>query len=157
MSLLGLGEPVRTLPTTFGGALPPEFPRRSVLPGCLVVQGRAFAQDRGAAAALARCDALRDWPLVVLVDDAAKAAKSSVNFLWTTFTRFEPAADLHARELSLVRTQPCWTPPIVIDARMKPSYPKELFCDPDTAQVSARWRESTPSPRSRWATAIAAT
>ena len=147
--LLGLGEPVRTLPTTFTGALPPEFARAEVFcPGCLVVQGPPFAQNRAAAAALAKCDAVRDWPLVVLVDDAAKAAKSSVNFLWTTFTRFEPAADLHARELSLVHTQPCWTPPIVLDARMKPSYPKELFCDPDTAKkVSARWREYFPSGR----------
>ena len=147
--LLGLGEPVRTLPTVFTGALPPEFARAEVFcPGCLVVQGPPFAQNRAAAAALAKCDAVRDWPLVVLVDDAAKAAKSSVNFLWTTFTRFEPAADLHARELSLVHTQPCWTPPIVIDARMKPSYPKELFCDPDTAKkVSARWREYFPSGR----------
>lgn len=147
--LLGLGEPVRTLPTAFRGALPPEFARAEVFcPGCLVVQGPPFATNRAAAAALAKCDAVRDWPLVVLVDDAAKAAKSSVNFLWTTFTRFEPAADLHARELSLVHTQPCWTPPIVIDARMKPSYPKELFCDPDTAKkVSARWREYFPSGR----------
>ncbi|MFN7588531.1 MAG: UbiD family decarboxylase [Planctomycetota bacterium] len=147
--LLGLGEPVRTLPTVFTGALPPEFARAEVFcPGCLVVQGPPFATNRAAAAALAKCDAVRDWPLVVLVDDAAKAAKSSVNFLWTTFTRFEPAADLHARELSLVHTQPCWTPPIVIDARMKPSYPKELFCDPDTAKkVSARWREYFPSGR----------
>ncbi|MCU0866091.1 MAG: UbiD family decarboxylase [Planctomycetes bacterium] len=144
--LLGLGEPVRTLPTTFPGSLPPEFPRAEVFcPGCLVVQGPAFATARDAAAALAKLDALRDWPLVVLVDDAHKAAKSSVNFLWTTFTRFEPAADLHARKLELVRSQPCWTPPIVIDARMKPSYPKELFCDPDTAKkVSARWREYFP-------------
>lgn len=147
--LLGLGEPVRTLPTAFTGALPPEFARAEVFcPGCLVVQGPPFAQNRAAAAALAKCDAVRDWPLVVLVDDAAKAAKSSVNFLWTTFTRFEPAADLHARELSLVHTQPCWTPPIVLDARMKPSYPKELFCDPDTAKtVSARWREYFPAGR----------
>lgn len=147
--LLGLGEPVRTLPTAFRGALPPEFARAEVFcPGCLVVQGPPFATNRAAAAALAKCDAVRDWPLVVLVDDAAKAAKSSVNFLWTTFTRFEPAADLHARELSLVHTQPCWTPPIVIDARMKPSYPKELFCDPDTAKkVSARWREYFPAGR----------
>lgn len=147
--LLGLGEPVRTLPTVFTGALPPEFARAEVFcPGCLVVQGPPFAQNRAAAAALAKGDAVREWPLVVLVDDAAKAAKSSVNFLWTTFTRFEPAADLHARELSLVHTQPCWTPPIVIDARMKPSYPKELFCDPDTAKkVSARWRDYFPSGR----------
>ena len=144
--LLGLGEPVRTLPEQFTGGLPPPFARaRPFCPGCLVVQGPPFAGDRGAAAALARVPALAGWPLVVLVDDAAQAARSTVNFLWTTFTRFEPAADLHARELALVRSQPSWTPPIVIDARMKPSYPKELFCDPDTAKlVSRRWREYFP-------------
>jgi UbiD family decarboxylase len=144
--LLGLGDPVRTLPTAFAGALPPPFVRAEVFcPGCLVVQGPAFAQDRGAAEALAALPALADWPLVVLVDDAAKTARSPVNFLWTTFTRFEPAADLHARAVRLVRHQPSYTLPVVIDARMKPSYPKELFCDPDTAaRVARRWREYFP-------------
>ena len=34
---------------------------------------------------------------------------------------------------------------VVIDARMKPNYPDELFCDPDTAQtVSNRWSEYFP-------------
>ena len=61
--------------------------------GCLVVSGTAFERDRGLPARLARSDRLRDWPLVVLVDDAATAAKSAINFLWTTFTRFEPAAE----------------------------------------------------------------
>ncbi|MBL9079561.1 MAG: UbiD family decarboxylase [Planctomycetes bacterium] len=144
--LLGLGDPVRRLPTEFTGALPPPF--RSAVPfcaGCLVVDGPGAAQDRGAAAALAQLPALADWPLVVLVDDAARAARSSVNFLWTTFTRFEPAADLHGRDLRLVRGQPSWTPPVVIDARMKPGYPAELFCDDRTARcVDRRWREYFP-------------
>ncbi|MBL8730439.1 MAG: UbiD family decarboxylase [Planctomycetes bacterium] len=144
--LLGLGEPVRTLPTAFTGELPPPF--RSAVPfcaGCLCVDGPAFADARDAAAALARLPATTDWPLVVLVDDATRAARSAVNFLWTTFTRFEPAADLHARDLRLVRSQPSYSPPVVIDARMKPSYPKELFCDPDTAKlVDRRWREYFP-------------
>jgi 3-polyprenyl-4-hydroxybenzoate decarboxylase len=144
--LLGLGEPMRTLPSTFTGNLPPPF--RSAVPfcaGCLCVDGPDFANAREAAAALAQMPAVTDWPLVVLVDDAARAAKSTVNFLWTTFTRFEPAADLHARDLRLVRSQPSYTPPVVIDARMKPSYPKELFCDPDTAaRVERRWREYFP-------------
>ena len=145
--LLGIGEPVRTLPTEFSGALPPQFPKARVFcPGCLVVQGPGFAGWRSAARDLAQCQALANWPLVVLVDDADKAAKSAVNFLWTTFTRFEPASDLHGKDLQLVRTQPSWTPPVVIDARMKPTYPKELFCDPDTAKkVSARWREYFPT------------
>ena len=49
--LLGLGEPVRTLPLEFAGALPPPFPEARVFcPGCLVVQGPAFANARDAVA-----------------------------------------------------------------------------------------------------------
>jgi len=145
--LLGLGEPKRTLPVEFTGELPPPFVRAEVFcPGCLVVQGPEFAANTTAAQALANVPALANWPLVVLVDNARQAARSSVNFLWTTFTRFEPAADLHARAVQLVRLQPSYTPPIVIDARMKPNYPKELFCDPDTAaKVTRRWREYFPT------------
>ena len=145
--LLGLGDPVRELRGEFSGALPPPFREARVFcAGCLVVAGPTFADDRAAAAALAQLPALDHWPLVVLVDDAEVASRSAVNFLWTTFTRFEPAADIHARELRLVRSQPSYTPPIVIDARMKPSYPQELFCDPDTASlVSRRWREYFPA------------
>lgn len=144
--MLGLGEPVRKLPTEFTGQLPAGFDKvRVFCPGCLVVQGPKFAADREAADQLVKSAALDDWPLVVLVDDADQAARSSVNFLWTTFTRFEPAADIHARDLRLVRSQPSYTPPIVIDSRMKPDYPDELFCDPDTASlVSRRWNEYFP-------------
>ncbi len=145
--LLGLGDPVRELPTVFQGALPSGFDRAAVFcPGCLCVSGRSFADYRGAAQDLAAADGLRDWPLVVLVDDAEKAARSSMNFLWTTFTRFEPAADLVAKAQRTVRHQQVYTPPIVIDARMKPSYPEELFCDPDTARtVDRRWSEYFPA------------
>ena len=53
--------------------------------------------------------------------DAERATRSSANFLWTTFTRFDPAADIHAAQVELVHHHPAFTPPIVIDARMKPS------------------------------------
>ena len=144
--MLGLGEPVRDLPSEFTGALPPPFVKAAVFcPGCLVVEGPKFAEGDDVAAALARLPATRDWPLVVLVDDADQAARSSVNFLWTTFTRFEPAADIYANKLELIRSQPSYTPPIVIDSRMKEGYPDELFCDPDTAAlVSERWSEYFP-------------
>ena len=37
--------------------------------------------------------------------------------------------------------------PIVIDARLKPGFPKELSCDPDTAaRVSRRWSEYFDRP-----------
>ncbi|MEZ5965714.1 MAG: UbiD family decarboxylase [Planctomycetota bacterium] len=144
--LLGLGAPCRSLPGEFHGPLPNGFD--AALPfcrGCLVVGGPRHHADPDAAQRLARADALQPWPLVVLVDDAPRAAKSSINFLWTTFTRFEPAADVTAAAVRLVRHQPSYTPPIVIDARMKATYPEELFADEaTTAKVSRRWREYFP-------------
>ena len=98
-----------------------------------------------AAERLARDPAFREWPLVVLSDEPARAVASDMNFLWTTFTRFEPAADIHAAETRVVRHHLSYTPPIVIDARLKPSYPKELSCRPDiAARVTERWREYFP-------------
>ena len=68
-----------------------------------------------------------------------------MNFLWSTFTRFDPARDLHAAKIDLVANHASFTPPIALDARMKPGYPEELFCDPGTArQVDARWKDYFP-------------
>jgi len=145
--LLGLGSPVRALPEVFTGALPAGFTAAATFcRGCLCVSGPTHAAEPGAAARLATADALASWPLIVLVDDAKATAASTIRFLWTTFTRFEPAADIHTRAMRVVRHQPSYTPPIVIDARMKPSYPKELFADPATKTlVTRRWREYFPA------------
>ena len=44
--------------------------------------------------------------------------------------------------MSLERLHPSFTPPVVIDARLKPGFPAELRCDPDTADlVTRRWTE----------------
>jgi len=147
---LGLGDPVRDLPRAFSAAeLPLGVTDVHVFcGGCLVVGGPAFEADGDAAARLAKHPAFRDWPLVVLTDEPARAARSDLNFLWTTFTRFEPAADIHAAERRIVRNHIAYNGPIVIDARIKPWYPKELFCDEQTAAtVSARWKEYFPSGR----------
>ncbi|HEY6362736.1 MAG TPA: hypothetical protein VIX63_16630, partial [Vicinamibacterales bacterium] len=104
--------------------------------------------DPGAAARLASEPAFADWPLVVVTDEPSRATASSMNFLWTTFTRFEPAADIHAAERRIVRNHIAYRAPIVIDARMKPSFPKELTCREDIAQlVTRRWSEYFPSGR----------
>lgn len=145
--LLGLGDPIRRLPREFRGH--PGRGLRSVcvfVPGCLVVEGPSYAEEPGAPAAVASDPALADWPLVVLADDAERSAKSAINFLWSTFTRFDPARDIHASEVELVHTHPALHPPIVIDARRKPGYPEELFCDEETAErVSRRWKEYFPA------------
>jgi UbiD family decarboxylase len=146
---LGLGEKVRELPGEFTrGADLPRAARAPIVfcPGCLVVGGPPVADEPGAAARFAESPAFRDWPLVVLTDEPVRAAKSAMNFLWTTFTRFEPAADIHAASKRIVRNHVALSGPIVIDARTKPGFPDELFCDPETAAlVSRRWREYFPS------------
>jgi hypothetical protein len=68
-----------------------------------------------------------------------------MNFLWMTFTRFEPAADVHSAASRVVRHHVVHEPPVLIDARTKPSFPREVSCDPGTAVlVSRRWKEYFP-------------
>ena len=71
-----------------------------------------------------RDPAFAGWPLVVITDEPARAARSDMNFLWTTFTRFEPAADIYSAGRRIVRNQIAYEGPIVIDARIKPGFPR---------------------------------
>jgi 3-polyprenyl-4-hydroxybenzoate decarboxylase len=146
---LGLGDPVRELPREFraGGDVPAGMTEPRVFcPGCLVVGGPSWEQEADAAQRFARHPGLAEWPLIVLTDEPARAAAGPINFLWTTFTRFEPAADLHAAATRVVRNHPSFTAPILIDARLKPGFPEELVCDEATAKtVTRRWREYFPA------------
>jgi len=143
--LLGLGEAVRELPREFRGEAPAGAARVEVFcGGCLVVEGPAHAAEPDYAARLARDPAVAAWPLVVLHDDASVAA-SSPDFLWATWTRFEPASDIHAAAVEIRRHHLSYKPPVVIDARMKAGYPDELVVRPDVAAtVDRRWREYFP-------------
>ncbi|MDQ3803259.1 MAG: UbiD family decarboxylase [Acidobacteriota bacterium] len=143
--MLGLGDAVRELPREFRGNLPPGVARAEVFcGGCLVLEGVPYAEDPGQASRLAGDASLAAWPLVVLHDDAG-VARSAPDFLWATWTRFEPASDLHAAETTVHRHHLAYRAPVVIDARMKPGYPDELLVRPDIAEaVERRWREYFP-------------
>ncbi|MGI8673182.1 MAG: UbiD family decarboxylase, partial [Luteitalea sp.] len=147
---LGLGDPIRDLPSTFQSA---ELPTgvttaRVFCPGCLVIDGPAYADDPDAPARIASHPAFAAWPLVVQSDEPLRATASTMNFLWTTFTRFEPAADIHAASLTVRRHHLAYTSPIVLDARVKPWFPKEVDADAATAAlVTSRWREYFPQRR----------
>lgn len=81
---------------------------------------------------------LRSFPLVVIVDDSAFAAASLANFLWLTFTRSNPAADVHG--IDAFTTYKHWgcRGPLVIDARLKPHHAPPVEEDPAvTAAVDA--------------------
>jgi len=148
---LGLGHPVRELPREFRPEAPPPpevTDVRVFCGGCLVIGGPPASKDPGAGPRLAAHPAFRGWSLLVLTDEPKRAAASPMNFLWTTFTRFEPAADVHAAATRVVRHHVVHEPPVLIDARRKPSFPKEVSCDPDTAAlVTRRWRAYFPSGR----------
>ncbi len=143
--MVGVGAAVRELPRQFQGDLPWGCTTARVYcGGCLVLSGPAYTADPAAASRVAQHAALAGWPMVVLVDDADRTCATDARFLWTTFTRMEPAADLHgARRIH--RNHVVFSGPVVVDARMKPTYPEELFCDADTAAlVSRRWAEYFP-------------
>jgi len=142
--LLGLGrEPIRALPETFNGSLPDKLSRpNAFLPGTLVVQAPDYETDPDLAKEIANWPDLSDWPVVILVDDSAAATQNLQEFLWTVFTRFEPAADIHGAEQSVVRFHVGLKSPIVFDCRMKPWYTDILEVDPATKQkVDARIHE----------------
>jgi len=147
---MGLGHPIRDLPRQFTAS---EVPAgitdvRVYCGGCLVVGAPSYQSEREVCARIAAAPAFAPWPLIVVSDEPGRAARSDMNFLWTTFTRFEPAADIHASERTIVRNHIAYRGPVVIDARMKPWYPKELSCREDiAARVGQRWTEYFPSGR----------
>ena len=115
---------------------------RVFLPGILVVEGPVYCADPSAVdgvveqfcAGYDRHDAVSGFPLVVVVDDSEFASRSLDNFLWTTFTRSNPATDVHGIE-SFV-TQKHWGcfGSLVIDARAKPHHAPPLAEDPEVSR-----------------------
>ncbi len=143
--MLGLGEPIRSLPREFRGQVPPGVREVRVFsPGCLVIAGVTYNEEPDQASRLARWEDFSDWQLLILVDDDG-IADSTSRFLWAVFTRFDPASNIVAAQTVIRNHHLCYSSPIAVDARMKPRYPAEVECDPDTVtKVDKRWREYFP-------------
>jgi len=133
--MLGIGEKRRSLPTTWQGPLPAGVTAaRAYCPGCLVIEGEPHDLRL-----------LDPWPLVMRVDSIDKTLQSDATFLWTCFTRFDPAADLRSAQPRILNHHISHQGPILLDARMKPSYPKEVLPDPQTAAlVTQKWNAYFP-------------
>lgn len=132
--MMGLGkEKRRELPAAFSGNLPPACARPVVfMPGTLVVEAGAYSQAPELAATISQWEGLADWPVLILVDNSKEATCSMQEFLWTLFTRFEPAADIHGAASAVRRFHVGLTPPIVFDCRLKPWYTDVLEVDEAT-------------------------
>lgn len=147
--LVGVGqEPIRKLPDVYtSGTLEGVRDARPYGKGILVVSGPAFEEEETFPQRLLDNHAsdLEEWPLVFVVDDAEAVVQNQTSFLWTTFTRFNPATDMFARS-DVERHHIHYKLPIVIDARMKPAYPDELFPREDIVElVDRRWKEYFPN------------
>jgi 4-hydroxy-3-polyprenylbenzoate decarboxylase len=76
-----------------------------------------------------RRDAINGFPLVVVVDHSDFAARSLENFLWTTFTRSNPASDIYGIEAFWLDKHWGCFGSLVIDARAKPHHAPPLVED----------------------------
>ncbi|NBD26208.1 UbiD family decarboxylase [Paenibacillus glycinis] len=139
--MLGVGDAIRELPSSYDeGPIDEIADARVYCRGCLVVSGATYEQEPELATRL--LSRLRErgtaWPLVILADDAS-IADAQTPFLWTVFTRFNPADDIYAAT-KLNRHHVGYELPLVIDARMKPGYPDELIPRQDIVElVDRRW------------------
>ncbi|RUM41412.1 MAG: 4-hydroxybenzoate decarboxylase [Desulfocapsa sp.] len=135
--MMGLGkEKVRELPGSFSGDLPPHCKKiQAYLPGTLIIETEDYELRPELAAEIAQNKALKEWPCVLLVNSLEGATCSTQEFLWTFFTRFEPAADIHGAATSIKRFHVGLTPPVVFDCRMKPWYTDVLEVDEATRKL----------------------
>jgi 4-hydroxy-3-polyprenylbenzoate decarboxylase len=123
-----------------GMVLPDGFHSpRLCMPGVLAIQGPPFPgyHDGDAPADVQRfvrqigpLEALAGLPLLLVVDDSDFAARHLNNWVWVTFTRSDPAQDVHGVEATLRQKHFGCDGPLVIDARIKPRHAPPLVEDP---------------------------
>ena len=125
--------------------MPPGFRApRVVMPGVLAIEAPKFSSPDSRADLQRFCREYSDrsaaaFPLITLVDDSEFAARSLNNWLWVTFTRSNPAADLDGIDSDVVDKHGGCRGAVVIDARLKPHHAPPLVEDPQvTAKVDAR-------------------
>jgi UbiD family decarboxylase len=144
MVLLGVGEAQRQLPATYcsSGQQIPLDTAVVFCPGVLLVklhQEDFFPITQELAAKLSQDPQLQQWPLIFIVDDPLSLSQDEHLFLWTVFMRFNPASDCYAAT-QVVAHHLTYAFPILIDARMKPHYPKVVEVDPATSGlVDQNW------------------
>ena len=143
------GPSRRELPTTIPSDLtsPNGFREpRIVIPGILAIAAPPFdsrfgvsdgEQERSIGQFLQHFDTtspINTFPIITLVDDSEFAARNLNNWLWTTFTRSNPAADVTG--LGPFVHQKHWgcRGSLVIDARIKSHHAPPLIEDPETTR-----------------------
>ncbi len=108
-----------------------------VLPGIIAFEGEPFSDMTRAETFMeelnealgSSIDKLNDLPLMILCDDSTFTAASVRNFLWVTFTRSNPARDIHGIGAFYAHKHWGCRGPMIIDARIKPHHAPVLVPD----------------------------
>lgn len=149
------GPAIRKLPPDIPAelSLPGEFQAACVcLPGVLAVTGPNFLARPATDSAIKMfCESIptdhpiNQFPLVVICDDSQFTAQTLNNFLWTVFTRSNPASDIAGIGASTVDKHWGCRGSLVIDARIKPHHAPPLIEDPEIMKrVDARAARGGP-------------
>ncbi len=142
------GTPCRTLGTELPASIPlPDgfHALRLFSKGIIVIQGpkdTRHAAQRGTqdtamhtlAEALEFLPQRNSFPLVVVVDDSSFTAHNWDNFLWTVFTRSDPATDIYGAKAHTECKHWACEAPLIIDARLKAYQAPALEDDPAIVQ-----------------------
>ncbi|MBI5141352.1 MAG: UbiD family decarboxylase [Nitrospirae bacterium] len=137
-AIAAAGPKLRVLPTVIPGGLnlPSGFSSPQVaLPGVLVIVGPPCGSDDDAVERF--CDAFRpddlinSFPLIIVADDSEFTARTTDNFVWTVFTRSDPARDVYGVGSFIEKKHWGCAGSLVIDARVKPGYAPPLVEDPE--------------------------
>ena len=137
------GPPIRELPTDLCELnLPSGFTDAKIcMPGVIAVTAPRYSGDQRTSADLRRfCETydqnapINRFPLIVLVDDASFACRALNNFLWSVFTRSNPATDIDGIDAFTENKHWGCRGSLVIDARVKPFHAPPLIEDPEISK-----------------------
>ena len=142
------GKPIRELPTDLCELNLPDGFSDAVIcrPGILAIKAPRYSGDERTSGKRTSEDLRRfcqtydslapinRFPLLLLVDDSKFTGRTLNNFLWTVFTRSNPATDIDGIDATTDNKHWGCHGSLVIDARVKPFHAPPLIEDPEVCK-----------------------
>ena len=108
-----------------------------VMPGVIAIQSNIYQNPKDTTAELEVWDnqlkdkliQIQGSPLIIWCDDASFVADKLNNFLWVSFTRANPANDIHGINSFYKNKHWGCSGPLIIDARIKPHHAPPVEID----------------------------
>lgn len=131
---------------TSANELPAVIAAQLVMPGVVALAVPAFTEQTAAMTIVhnlaVAIKARHDWNgivQVVLVDEPMNESNLLGDYLWMTYTRSNPANDVHGVDPFTENKHWGCNGPLIIDARKKPHHAPELKVNPATAKAIERF------------------